>query len=85
MHLEDRYMGILRKFTALAISLTFLFSALAVAQEKKSGGAPKGPRLSIESLSHDFGEVKAGTPLKFTFKVRNEGDDNLLIQSVAPS
>jgi len=38
----------------------------------------------IESFTHDFGEVKAGTPLRYAFKIRNMGKADLLINSVAP-
>ncbi|HEU4386533.1 MAG TPA: DUF1573 domain-containing protein, partial [Blastocatellia bacterium] len=34
---------------------------------------------------HDFGELKAGTPLKYSFVVKNTGDADLVINSVTPS
>ena len=64
--------------------LLLLVVVAAVAQEnpsKPSGGAPK---MVIESPTHDFGEVKAGAPLHYTFKVKNEGSADLLIQNVQP-
>jgi hypothetical protein len=67
------------RFSALALALLMAFTALA---QEKSAGPP--PKLIVESFSHDFGEIKAGTPLKFSFKVRNEGKGDLLIQNVAP-
>lgn len=39
----------------------------------------------MKSLEHSFGTVKAGTPLNFTFEVRNEGEAVLEIKSVSPS
>ena len=47
-----------------------------------AGGAPK---LVIASMEHSFGNVKAGTPLKYSFKVKNGGDQPLEIANVAPS
>lgn len=67
-----------------ALLLTLLFATAAIAQEhppKPSGGTPK---LVIESPVHDFGEVKAGDPLRYAFKIRNEGTADLLIQNVQP-
>jgi hypothetical protein len=66
------------------LMLTLLFAAAAIAQEhppKPNGGAPK---LVIDSPTHDFGEIKAGTPLRYAFKIKNEGSADLLIQNVQP-
>lgn len=43
------------------------------------------PKLVIESLEHSFGKIAPGTPLTYTFKVRNEGDAELEIKNVSPS
>ncbi|HEY6331062.1 MAG TPA: DUF1573 domain-containing protein [Blastocatellia bacterium] len=43
------------------------------------------PKLWIEAMIHDFGNVDAGTPLRYSFKVRNDGTADLRIMSVAPS
>jgi hypothetical protein len=76
-------MKIMRIITALVLAL--LFAIPAAAQEKQApnqgGGAPK---LVIAEVVHDFGEVKAGTPLRYSFKIKNEGKADLLIQSVTP-
>ena len=64
----------------LAIALIVLCSPLSMAQEKKS----VQPKLVIDSLTHDFGEVKAGEPLSYQFKVKNEGGADLEIKSVTP-
>jgi len=37
------------------------------------------PKIVIDPLEHDFGEVAQGDNVKFTFKVRNEGDAPLEI------
>lgn len=78
-----------------AISATALvvLLALAVAAQTKqspnqpnSGSATSGaaPLMVIDSFTHDFGEVKAGTPLRYIFKVKNQGKADLLINSVSP-
>jgi uncharacterized protein DUF1573 len=75
-----------RIFVALVIAV-FLATAV-VAQEKNqnapTNGSGGGPQLTIESLTHDFGEVKAGQPLRYSFKVKNTGTADLTINSVTP-
>lgn len=49
--------------------------------------ALKGPKPVIkpDEESHDFGPVWVGPPLKHTFKIKNEGDAELLISKVKPA
>jgi hypothetical protein len=69
----------------LTVALVISFSAAAAAQEKNGSPPSNGaPRLVIESFTHDFGEVKAGEPLKYSFKIKNEGTGVLQIKNVAP-
>lgn len=68
------------RVSILAIALTVLCGPASMAQEKKTAQ----PKLVIESLTHDFGEVKSGEPLSYQFKVKNEGGADLLIKSVTP-
>lgn len=63
----------------LALLVTFAFSASA---QDSSVGAP---RMVTASFEHSFGAVKPGTPLKFTFQIKNEGKETLEIKNVAPS
>lgn len=43
------------------------------------------PKLAIESLEHDFGKIKEGRPISFSYLVKNEGTGALQIENVAPS
>ena len=61
----------------LSLLLLFVFSASA-----EDGGKPM---LSIPSLEHSFGSVKAGTPLTYAFEIKNTGKVDLEIKSVSPS
>ena len=63
---------------ALATMLAFSVSAN---ETPRSGG----PRLVMAAVEHSFGAVKPGTPLTYTFEVRNEGEANLEIKNVSPS
>jgi hypothetical protein len=66
----------IRKRALVAI---FFSASVAFAQE----GAP-APKMKIDSFVHDFGVVKPGEKLSYSFKVRNEGSADLIIQSVSP-
>jgi hypothetical protein len=41
--------------------------------------------LKLDALEHEFGAVKAGTPLSYTFKFKNKGKAPLEITEVKPS
>jgi hypothetical protein len=65
----------------LPVLLIFAFSVSAQNRVPQAGA----PRLMIASPEHSFGTVKPGTPLTYTFKIKNEGTSDLQIQSVQPS
>jgi Protein of unknown function (DUF1573) len=79
-----------KTISALVIVMLAAFSSAA--QQKQTpvqpdgGSAPSGaaPILTIDSFTHDFGEVKPGDPLRFAFKVKNIGKADLVINNVAP-
>ena len=78
------------KFTAV-IGVAVLLASSAFGQSKHQPAQPNGgsssagsPVMVIESFTHDFGEVKPGTPLRYAFKIKNEGKSDLLINSVNP-
>jgi len=76
----------LSKPISALILVTLLFITVAAQDKPNGGGAPSGavPVLVIESLTHDFGEVKPGTALRYAFKVKNQGKADLLINNVSP-
>ena len=61
--------------------LGLMLFVAAVAQEKAPGVAPK---LVIASFTHDFGDVKPGSALKYSFTFKNQGKSDLQILSVTP-
>jgi hypothetical protein len=74
-----------------AIAQIALCVVTVAAQQKQSPTQPNGghesgsvPVMVIDSFTHDFGEVKAGTPLRFAFKIKNQGKADLLINNVSP-
>ncbi len=44
----------------------------------------KGPKIVIEGIRHDFGEVKEGEVVTHTFRVLNQGNETLKIIRVKP-
>ncbi|HKS39506.1 MAG TPA: DUF1573 domain-containing protein [Blastocatellia bacterium] len=70
------------KLTIVLFAL-LMVSAFSVAASENP--QPGGPKLVIASLEHSFGKVKPGTPLTYTFTIKNQGDSNLEITNVAPS
>lgn len=62
--------------TILSLLLALTVSALA---------QDKAPKLVVEAFEHDFGKIKEGVKVVHTFKVKNEGTADLLIDGVAPS
>ena len=66
----------------LLSALVLALVSSAAAQDNKSADAPK---LVMDSFQHDFGEIKSGMALNYTFVVKNQGKANLEIRSVAPS
>jgi hypothetical protein len=67
-------------FVLFSLVVTLAFSASAN-DASRSGG----PRLVMAAVEHSFGTVKPGTPLTYTFEVRNEGETTLEIKNVSPS
>jgi hypothetical protein len=48
---------------------------------------PEGPLpvMEFENLTHDFGTIKEGDVVEFTYKFKNVGDDKLVIQGAQGS
>lgn len=79
----------LMKKTLPALLLALALAVAGFAQDKPSpnqaGDANAGPpKMVIDSLTHDFGEVVGGEPLRHIFKVKNTGKGVLKIESVVP-
>ena len=70
---------------SLVLTITFVvcLGLPALAQGKPEGKIAE-PKLVLASFTHDFGEVKSGTPLNYSFIITNQGEADLIIKSVAP-
>ena len=73
------------------VTLVALVAVVAFGQVKKTAklktGQPaaKAPKLKLESLEYNFGQVKEGEVIKHIFTVKNDGVAELIIHNVAPS
>lgn len=82
-HLNQQHLGeSLMAFRHSILLVLFVVLGLSTAAVAQSGELP---RMVIDSANHEFGTVDSGTPLTYTFTVKNEGNADLLIKSVAPS
>lgn len=72
------------KLALLPMLLVLAFPVMAQQRQATASVAVR-PKLAIGSFEHSFGTVKPGTPLNFTFKVKNQGNADLEIASVSPS
>jgi hypothetical protein len=77
----EKSMRFKKSLFSIALLLAF---ALTGAGQNKQAAQTEMPKLVIDSFTHDFGEVKAGTPLNYSFIIKNQGKANLEIKNVAP-
>jgi Protein of unknown function (DUF1573) len=65
------------KLTTGVLALVLLAASAVRAQD--------APRIAIEQIEHNFGEVLKGVTLQHSFRFKNEGKADLEIRNVAPS
>jgi hypothetical protein len=72
------------KTTAAATTTTAPANVTAtpVADEKPEGPLPV---IDFETTDHDFGTVKEGQKVSYTYKIKNNGQAPLIIQNAQPS
>lgn len=68
--------------TLLAFILTISPIFLDAQEFKTKEGKPD---LSINSMTHDFGQIPQGQPASHSFTIKNTGDAPLVIKDVEPS
>lgn len=66
--------------TIILFIVGIIFSTSVFAQT-----ATKGAVMTFETTSHDFGDVKTGTKVTYTFKYKNTGTDTLKIDNIISS
>jgi hypothetical protein len=82
--LEDKTLR--SKITLALLPFLLLLAFPVMAQQRQAvSSLVVRPKLAMVSFEHSFGTVKPGTPLKFTFRVKNRGNADLEIMSVSPS
>lgn len=73
-----------RFFSTLLVLSVALTAPFAVAQEKASTEAAKGPHLTLVEPIKDFGTVPKGQKLDWSFEIRNTGTSDLEILAAKP-
>jgi hypothetical protein len=68
---------------ALVALLLVAFLSPAIAQDAPKAPPSKGPRLSVEPASFDFGKAVQNKTLQKEFSIRNFGGSDLVIESVS--
>ncbi|MBW2117450.1 MAG: DUF1573 domain-containing protein [Deltaproteobacteria bacterium] len=71
----------MKKYFNMVLACAFVslfFGHFALARELQ------GPKMFLEELKFDFGEVKEGVVVSHTFRVLNQGDQPLEIRKVKP-
>jgi len=59
--------------------------SLAFASVAATVPAAEGPKIQFATPVYDFGKVKSGEPVKYTFIFTNGGDELLILTNVQPS
>jgi hypothetical protein len=59
--------------------------AIAFASVASTVRGAEGPKIQFETPVYDFGKVKSGDPVKYTFIFTNGGDETLILTNVQPS
>lgn len=79
-----KYQNLKLTFALSLFCLAVTLSAVAFAQDDKSKSSAT-PKLVMAQTEHDFGKVKEGEEPNYTFKVKNEGNADLVIHNVSPA
>ena len=71
------------KRALLAMAVVIFMGSAGAEEPAKKPAAPKGPRISIEPASFDFGRAVKNRTLQKEFSIRNFGSEDLVIESVS--
>jgi hypothetical protein len=71
----------MKKFALFVCSLLFAFAALAQNQPATQAKA-SGAKIAFDEKTHDFGDIKQGDKVDYTFKFKNTGTEPVVISNV---
>jgi hypothetical protein len=71
----------MKKFALFVCSLFFAFVALAQNQPATQAKA-SAAKLTFDEKTHDFGDIKQGDKVDYTFKFKNTGTEPVVISNV---
>ena len=65
--------------------LALAFTVNVLGQDKAEQANKNAPKLSVEKPEYDLGKVEEGKEVTYTFKIKNEGNAELVIKNVSPA
>lgn len=71
----------MKKFALFVCSLFFAFAAFAQGQPATQAKA-SAAKLAFDEKTHDFGDIKQGDKVEYTFKFKNTGTEPVVISNV---
>ena len=71
------------KHARLAVTVFVLLGSAWAEEPAKKPPPPKGPRISVEPASFDFGRAVQNRTLQKEFSIRNFGSEDLIIENVS--
>src|SRR4051812_11670200 len=69
-------------FLAGSLVLGLFFQLNVFAQNGNATAAVKGPQITFSDKSHEFGDIKQGDKVNYTFKFTNTGPEPLILSRV---
>lgn len=80
--LESRLSQVEGNKSATTPAATPVAQSIPVAEEKPEGPLPV---IEFEKIDHDFGTIKEGSKVQYTYKFTNKGQAPLILQNAQPS
>jgi copper(I)-binding protein len=84
-------MNMLMKHLVLVVGFTTMGTAVVGAQQTSAPPVTAeasanviGPKIQFATMMHEFGRVRAGEPVKYTYVFTNTGDRLLILNTVQP-
>lgn len=68
---------------SVGLCISFSASAQTVKADHSSTAVAKGPQITFLEKSHDFGDIKQGDKVNYTFKFKNTGTEPLILSNVS--
>jgi len=75
----------MRNRVQVTVRVVLLFISAVFISGQLQAQVYAGPKITVTELNHDFGKVVQGTQVTQVFEVRNDGNEQLVIERIQPS